>query len=73
MSGTFSAGSLATVISLRTCIEGDTASHADLAINFVKLDDLDEEERRVRDRQVEVAAKGKLLPKNVAHLVRSKY
>ncbi|MFJ8029058.1 DUF3644 domain-containing protein [Streptomyces sp. NPDC096032] len=51
---------------------------ADLAINFVKLDELSEEDRRVmveagrqgtviiRDRQVEVADKDKLLPTQVA-------
>jgi hypothetical protein len=54
---------------------------ADLAINFVKLDELSEEERRVmvqagrqgtvivRDRHVEVADKDKLLPAQVARLV----
>lgn len=51
---------------------------ADLAINFVKLDDLGEDERKVmveagrqgtviiKDRHVEVADKDKLLPKQVA-------
>jgi hypothetical protein len=54
---------------------------ADLAVDFVRLDDLTEDERTVmteagrtgtvivRDRQVEVAAKDKLLPKHVAPLV----
>lgn len=54
---------------------------ADLAVNFVRLDELTEDERRVmleagragtvivRDRPVEVVAKDKLLPKQVAHLV----
>lgn len=54
---------------------------ADLAVDFVRLDDLSEDERKimlkagrtgtviVRDRQVEVAAKDKLLPKRVAALV----
>jgi len=55
---------------------------ADLAVNFVRLDELSEDERRVmieagrtgtvivRDRQIEVAAKDKLLPKHVAQLVQ---
>lgn len=54
---------------------------ADLAITFVKLDELGEEERQImleagrngtviiRDRQVEVADKDKLLPGQVARLV----
>ncbi len=57
-------------------------TEADLAINFVKLEDLSDDERKVmveagrsgtvivRDRQVEVAAKDKLLPKDVARLVQ---
>ncbi|MFJ1709719.1 DUF3644 domain-containing protein [Kitasatospora sp. NPDC088346] len=56
---------------------------ADLAINFVRLDELTEDERKimteagrngtvlVRDRQVEVADKGKLLPGKVVELVDS--
>ena len=55
---------------------------ADLAINFVKLDELNEDERKVmteagrtgtvivRDRQVEVATKNKLLPKHVAQMIQ---
>ncbi|MDW5325725.1 DUF3644 domain-containing protein [Plantactinospora sp. KLBMP9567] len=54
---------------------------ADLAINFVRLDDLSEEERKVmvqagrqgtvivKNRHVEVAGKDKLLPAQVARLV----
>jgi len=57
-------------------------TEADLAIDFVKLDDLSEDERRVmtqsgrtgtvivRDRQVEVAAKDKLRPMQVVELVQ---
>lgn len=57
---------------------------ADMAINFVRLDELTEEERRimldagrsgtviVRDRQVDVAAKDKLLPGHVAKQVEDR-
>ncbi|MFF7080123.1 DUF3644 domain-containing protein [Streptomyces lavendulae] len=57
---------------------------ADLAINFVKLDELNDDERRimieagrqgtiiVRDRHVEVADKDKLLPSQVAHQVEAR-
>nr|WP_215545436.1 DUF3644 domain-containing protein [Amycolatopsis sp. CA-230715] len=56
---------------------------ADLAVNFVKLDELSDEERRVmvdagrtgtvivRDRHVDVVSKDKLLPGRVAQLVDS--
>lgn len=58
-------------------------TEADLAVNFVKLDELSEEDRKVmveagregtviiRDRHVEVAGKDKLLPKQVALQVES--
>ena len=57
-------------------------TEADLAVDFVRLDELSEDERRimteagrtgtviVRDRQVEVAAKGKLRPMQVVELIQ---
>lgn len=57
---------------------------ADLAINFVRLDELTEDERRVmleagrtgtvivRDRPVDVTAKDKMLPKRIAELVQER-
>ncbi|MBF6545666.1 DUF3644 domain-containing protein [Nocardia brasiliensis] len=57
---------------------------ADLAVNFVSLDDLSDDERRImvesgrtgnviiRDKQVDVADKDKLLPHQVVELVQDK-
>jgi len=59
-------------------------TNADLAVNFVKLDDLSEAERKVmveagrtgaviiRDRHVDVASKDKMLPNKIVELVRQR-